>query len=420
MSWLLPSALGIAGVAAAVAVALHFIARSRPLAETLPTARFVPDRPVYARTRSFALSDLVLLLLRIAAIAVVGAAVAGPMFAPRGAVARIVVADRSRSVANVAEVRDSVRALLRAGDVLVTFDSSAASGVGGAVDSLRATGARGSLSAALAAAVRAGVLAAPKADSLELVLVSPFAAEEIDEATTRLRAAWPGRIRLVRVGASAEPTSSGRVEVRAVANDGVQAGLALMRPATPASVRIVRGATTPQDSAWAAGEGHVLVHWPAGADDAAWPRRDSIDAIGAVASAGATLVARFPRVWMLDGRAVARWSDGEPAAVEHTVGAGCIRDVGVLLDPASDLTLREPFRRFVTPLLAECGGNRSSRAADSSVIARLAGVGPVARAAAFRDRASESSVWTPWLLLLGAGLLILEMWMRRSSRGRVA
>ena len=61
MSWLIPSALGIAGAAAVVAVALHFIARSRPLAETLPTARFVPDRPIYARTRSIALTDLLLL-----------------------------------------------------------------------------------------------------------------------------------------------------------------------------------------------------------------------------------------------------------------------------------------------------------------------------------------------------------------------
>src|SRR5258707_834809 len=71
MNWLIPSALGIAGIAAIVAVALHFIARSRPLAETLPTARFVPDRPIYARTRSFALTDFPLLALRLAAIAAI-------------------------------------------------------------------------------------------------------------------------------------------------------------------------------------------------------------------------------------------------------------------------------------------------------------------------------------------------------------
>src|SRR5262245_33099118 len=63
MSWLLPSALGIAAVAALAAVALHFIARSRPVAEPLPTARFIPNRPIHARTRSFALTDLLLLAM---------------------------------------------------------------------------------------------------------------------------------------------------------------------------------------------------------------------------------------------------------------------------------------------------------------------------------------------------------------------
>jgi hypothetical protein len=418
MSWLLPSALGIAGIAAVVAVALHFIARSRPVAETLPTARFVPDRPVYARTRSIALTDLLLLLLRIAAIAIIGIAVAGPMFTPAGKVVRIVVADRSRAVGNIAEVRDSVRALLRAGDVLVAFDSTATYGVGAVTaDWLRATNARGSLSAALAAAVRAGVVVAPRADSIELVLVSPLAAEEVDEATARLRAMWPGRIRLARVGASAGPPASTRIEVRAAANDAVQAGLALGRAPT-GNVRVVRGTATAQDSAWAAEAGHVLVHWPASANDAAWPRRDSIDAIGGVAAGGATLVARFPRVWVLDGRAVARWSDGELAAVERAIGGGCIRDVGVLLDPASDLTLREPFRGFAAALLEPCGGVRSSQSADSSTLSRLAGAGPFARGASLRDHTAESSGWTPWLLVFGAALLILEMSVRRSGRGR--
>src|SRR5436309_2867753 len=69
MTWLIPSALGIAGIAIAGLVAAHFIARSRPLAEPLPTARFIPERAIRARSRSFALSDVWLLLLRAAAIA---------------------------------------------------------------------------------------------------------------------------------------------------------------------------------------------------------------------------------------------------------------------------------------------------------------------------------------------------------------
>ena len=54
---------------------------------------------------------------------------------------------------------------------------------------------RGSLSAALAAAMRAASSLRGDADSVELVLISPFAAEEFDAATSAIRAAWPGRIR---------------------------------------------------------------------------------------------------------------------------------------------------------------------------------------------------------------------------------
>ena len=49
----MPSALAIGALAAVVAIALHFIARSRPLAEPLPTARFIPERRfMRARARS--------------------------------------------------------------------------------------------------------------------------------------------------------------------------------------------------------------------------------------------------------------------------------------------------------------------------------------------------------------------------------
>jgi len=68
VSWLLPSALAIGGVAAAIVLALHFIARSRPLAEPLPTARFIPQRPIHARTRSIALTDVLLMIVRVAAL----------------------------------------------------------------------------------------------------------------------------------------------------------------------------------------------------------------------------------------------------------------------------------------------------------------------------------------------------------------
>jgi hypothetical protein len=421
VSWLVPSALGIAAVAAVVAVALHFIARSRPLAEPLPTARFIPNRPIHARTRSFALTDLLLLAMRIAALAALGLAVAGPMVGRRGEIRRVVMADRSRAVANIAEVRDSVKAIVKANDVVIAFDSAARVVPVSLVDSLRASNAAGSLSSALAAATQAAVRASPRTDSLELVLVSPLAHEEIDAATAAMRASWPGRIRVVPVAAAAPSGDRARVEVRGAANDAIAAAVSLMGVASPGGmVRVVRTAPTREDSVWATTAGHVLVHWPARDDVPGWKRREAMDAIGGVTANGATVVSPFPRVWALEGTAIARWSDGTPAAVERATGDGCIRDVGVSIDDASDLALRPSFRRFVAELVGPCGGARENTSIDEAMRVSLAGSGPLAAATSLRDRTAELSPWTPWLLALAALLLVGELAMRRTIRGAAA
>jgi hypothetical protein len=396
-----------------VTVALHFIARSRPLAEPLPTARFIPSRPMRARTRSIALSDLLLLFVRLLAIAAVGLAVAGPVVgAARGRVARVIIADRSRAVAGIAEVRDSVRALARAGDVLIAFDSAATAI--GSPDSLTRSEARGSLSAGIAGAIRGAVSLARSADSAELVIVSPLAVEEVDAATERLRAAWPGRARVVRVRGAAPADTSPVVESMADENDVVLGGLSLVAPVRHGGwLRLVRGRVSAADSAWAHDNGHVLVHWPSADSGAHWPKRATIDAIGAVASATGVVVARFPRLWALDGPAIARWADGEVAATERPLGNGCVRDVGILFDPSSDVTLRAPFRAFVRAMLAPCGGERAIVPVDASAMATLSGSGPLAAADALHDRDGESSAWTPWLLGAAALLLILELALRR-------
>jgi hypothetical protein len=418
MTWLIPSALAIAGAAALATVALHFIARSRPVAEPFPTARFIPERSIHARTRSLALTDVLLLVLRGTAIMLLGVAVAAPIFAGGRRVTRIVIADRSRTVAAAAGVRDSARAYLRRDDQLIVFDSSAARpGGASALDSLVTSDARGSLSAALAAAIRAASRVASQTDSIEVVLVSPLAEEEADDATPRIRATWPGRIRVVPVRSALALDTLRDVDVRAPANDAVAAGLSLIATsASSSSVRVIRERMTAADSAWARGRGHVLVHWPATDDGAEWLPRQPIDAIGGVTANGATVVARFPRLWSLQGFAIARWADGEPAAVERAVGEGCIRDVAVLIDEASDVTLRAPFRRFVTELLAPCGGVRATRPLSAEYVASLAGSGGLASARALGDGTTGSSRWTPWLLAVAALLLIAELAIRRTVR----
>lgn len=416
MSWLLPSALVIAGVAAIAAIALHFIARSRPLAEPLPTARFIPPRPIRARTRSTALSDLLLLLLRIAALLVLGAAAAGPVIARhRGGVARVVVVDRSRAVASARELADSARAAARSGDIILLFDSAAHVANARALDSLRVSSATGSLSAALAAAIAVGSRVTA-ADSVEITLVSPFAQEEVDAATRAIRSAWPGRVGVMRVAAVPPDMARPLVDAGNDSDDPVVAALGLLHMIVPsATVRLQRGRVSASDSVWAAGAGHVLVHWPRSDSAAIWPKRARIDAIGAATSPGGTVVGRFPRLWLLRGTAVARWADGEPAATEHAVGAGCIRDVGVLLDPASDLTLRAPFREFIMPLFAACGGGAATASLGAGALAALAGRGPLATTAALHAGIDQSSASTPWLLALGALLLIAELAARRTK-----
>jgi hypothetical protein len=416
MSWLLSSALVITGVAAMALIAAHFIARDRPVAEPLPTARFIPDRRIHARTTSIALSDLLLLALRVAAIAAIGVGIAGPIIAgARGRVARIVLADRSRGVMSLDEVRDSVRAA-GAADVVLAFDSSARTLTGQAIDSVGRSGAIGSLSAALAAAHGVAGSLAAHADSIEIALVSPTSIEEIDAATSSIRALWPGRIRVLPVRPETASTPVSRVELPRDADDPVVAGLSLVPHDVGASVRVVRARLSAADSAWGREAAHVLVHWPSADSEADWPKRPSIDAIGGVASASGAIVARLPRLWTVTGRAVARWADGEPAAVERSFGAGCIRDVAVIVDPASDVTLHAPFADFSRALLAPCGGAQAFAPADSVTLSMLSGSGSLAPARVFRGSADESSRFTPWLLALGAALLLVELAVRRSAR----
>jgi len=149
-----------------------------------------------------------------------------------------------------------------------------------------------------------------------------------------------------------------------------------------------------------------------------WPPRATIDAIGGVTSNSGTLIGRFPRAWTLSGRAIARWADGEPAAVEHVVGRGCIRDVGIVFDSASDITLRAAFRQFTAALLEPCGGNLRTARADSAFLASIVGgtgATRLASASALGEQSSESSPWTPWLLELGAVLLVVEMAVRKAG-----
>jgi len=438
VSWLLPSAIAIASAAALAGIALHFISRRRPIAEPLPTARFVPSRAVQARVAARAFSDPLLLVIRLLAIAALGAAVAGPiMESHRGKLARVVVIDRSRDVASAEELRDSVSKTLKPGDVVVLADSGAAQLAGHAdVATLTTTTAPGSLSAALAGGIAAAASAAPRADSVAMVLVSPAAHSELDAATAAIRATWPALIRVVQVQAARGDTAPLRASIRAGADDALLAaasleGLTWRGAPSAARVIVIRSAPDSDDIAWARGAGHTLVQWPSDSPPSGWTARPAgTDTVTAVAANGEALVGALRRPWRLPAllpgqRVAARWVDGEPAAIDTPFGAGCVRQVSVAFDEHSDIALRGPFRRLLRALLAPCGGLAPTGApATASAIAMLRGAGPTlataAPSAALRTGTTTRSSSAPWLLALGALLLIGEMALRRSPHRRRA
>lgn len=420
MSFLAPVWLAAAAAAALGVVALHFITTQRPPASRLPTARFVPQGDERAASRARRPADLLLLLLRCAALMLLGAAFAGPVTATRSApLVRVVAVDRSRAAGP--DARDSALAVVRAGDAVVLFDSGATIVTTAAAESLRALAVghtRGSLSAALVGARRAAGELSRTADSVELVIVSPLTADELDAASASMFARWPGRARLVRTvparrtapalsitgGDPDDPLAPTIAAIAAIAADAPRDG-------TVNAVRIVRGEVSMADSAGARGGTAVVV----------WPRIGTGKASAQGLWAGvATVVAPLTRLAIpAGGRVVARWADGAPAATETALGAGCIRAVGVGVPVAGDVTLQPDFTAVARALVAPCYAANIGAAVADSVAKRYARAGPAAPAAALRT-ADERSPLVSWLLVAAALVLAAELVVRGRTTGGAA
>ena len=338
MSFLAPWALVIGVASAAGLVLLHLVSRQRPAAYLLPTARFIPDQRTLVRRLATRPRDRVLLALRVLIVLSAAAAFARPVLAPaRAPRARIVLLDRSGAVADPAAALARLRALADDGipTRLVLFDSAAvlASDAMVALDSLvrdagsssrgdslarvapRATQ-TGSITAALVAARRAAPALARAADVVELVLVSPVAAREIDAATDAVRARWPGALRIERIAAHVDSDAGGTI-ARAIGVDDplgpAMAGAPIA--ATARSVRLTHSPPRGVDSA-VARAGGALVWWDEVAQSPLRPsalvmgddvviaplRRGPPDVAGVAGAPG----------W----RTIARWTDGSPAAIE--------------------------------------------------------------------------------------------------------
>lgn len=425
MTFLAPAFLW-AGLAAGVIVTgLHFLVTRPPPLYPLPTARFIPRSSVVVTTFERRPEDLPLLLARVLALLLLGAAFARPILAShRREIARVVVADYSRAVGDITEVRDSVGAMLGAADALVVFDSAARLVDNKRQDSIARlvrSGAPGSLSAALIVALRAASHLSLRADSIELAVVSPLAAEEVDAATALIRAQWPGRIRFIHIAARPDTADAFRgLIVRAPATDPIAIAARLLGPAGRGSnVRVVRDSGTVADSLWAEAGG-VLLRWPATAGPPGWVARTPEDTSGAVIAGDAVMVFPFVRHWVAaaGGRVIARWVDGEPAAVERVLGRGCVRDLGMTVPSRGDVMLRPEFADLLRRLAGPCGGGGSITPLADSVRIMLAGAGALAAGSRVARPEDLTTPLVPWLLAAALALLLVEQgWRRRPKAG---
>ncbi len=386
----------LAGALAALAIlALHFLAREEPRRYLLPTARFVPESREQAPSRSRRLRDLLILALRLLALAAIALAFARPsLTVAKAALIQVVVADHGPGLRDTAELRREVERVARSGDVVVPLDS-------------------GGLSAGLVHAIREARRLRDRADSIAIVLVTPLTRASFDSATLAIRAGWSGGLDWHPVRAASDSSASFPLTLRATEEDPLRATLNLsgLGETRAAQVRLIREtAITAADSAWAREPDHVVVRWPA-------EFMVTGDSIGAVVTTRTVLVAPFARpAGTPRGRPVAWWSDGRVAAAETITGGGCIREVAIPVDPAGDLALRERLRDLTRDLLSPCGGPHDLRLADSAVRAALIGsASPAVATATLPARPDAGRVLPPWLLGAGIVLLIAEHALRRRS-----
>lgn len=435
MSFLAPWILAFGAAAAAAVVAIHLLTTRRPPTAPLPTARFVPEAEARAVSRAARPTDLLLLALRLLAVAALALAFARPLLdAPGPSVRAVVALEWTTAVADVEAARHAAREQLGEGAALVVFDTAARIVPVDALDSLSSPSVRrASWSPALVAAGDAAAQIARGADSLRLVLVGTSRRDALDAATATLRAAWPGRVEFVELRAGRDSTRGLRAGLRSSMRDDplAPALAAWSRRRGSHPLRVTRDAPGPADSAWARGTtGAVLVHWPARGEGTV-VRPDGVVAFG---SEAASVVAPLIRVPLGDSaaaesamgsgqggaatsRSIARWRDGTIAATERALGAGCAKTVGVGLPIEGDLTLRQPFAEFLDVVLAPCGGDVAPALPDST-LEWLRGPDHLASAQQLLPLRADASPLAAWLLLLAALALVTEQLLRRRTEAK--
>jgi len=439
-----PWILGAAVLAALATGVLHFISVRRPPVLLLPTMRFLPERSVRAVSRSARPSDLLLLLLRVMALLLTGAALSGLYWRASGVKhGRVVVIQRSQD-GNIETVRDAAAQAMRgayAADTatrVVVMDSvarvlSAAESQAFKPETMSTvvwgkTTPAATFSAAVLAATRAASLLVREernVDAVDLVIVAPFVRDWKDAAGPSVRAAWPGVIRfhasrnvVDSTDAKAAQRNRSVALVGGKASDAVQSALEVRGWVAPSGGATSAPAMAEANSrASAASVSPIPVEWPASGVPEGWTVSNPTT-VGAVVARGEALVFPFARVSHLpdamlsQGRPLVWWSDGEVAAFEIPTATSCTRHVGIPVPASSDLLQGQAARALLMALTGPCGGERETRLLSANELRALSGTGLAAPASAFKSAAVVRTPWAALLLMLAIALLIVEWFLR--------
>ena len=165
-----------------------------------------------------------------------------------------------------------------------------------------------------------------------------------------------------------------------------------------------------------------LIEWPASGRPRFAIQRTPRDTVGGVMAGEAAVVSTFERQWTFQpdslrgAGVIARWVDGEPAAIEKPDGAGCIRSVAIPVTPVGDFVIRHDFVRFVASLSRPCARITALVPADPAIVAKLAGKGGLASRQVFQPETDAHSALAPWLFALALAAAIAELFARRRAR----
>ena len=415
MTFLAPFWIVAAIGASAVVAGLHLISWQLPKAVPLPTARFVPDEPARRAARTIRPSDLALLALRIGILMAAGIALARPVFRPApSGTASVIVVERA---ADSAVVRERLATIPRGNrSVFVVFDTAASvvADERAAIAALDTTSVP-SLTVALLAGIREAKLLASDFERVDITLLSTFAVQSFDAATSNVRALWPDSIRVETLPIAPAMSRPGIVDVLSDGDDPVAAGIRLAQAngLIHGSARVHRNAQGQEASGFVS-EGGAVVHWP---------RRDSVDdvRVDGVHAKGATAIGHFVRSALSDsGRVIARWVDGSPAAIEQHAGAGCLRTVGFDIPDAGDFAITPAFQRLAGALLGPCGTAPALQAAADSLVAAIASRPDRPIAVAGADTLDAPNRIATAFMMLAILLSVAEFLVRRKSPIRVA